>query len=71
MRSRQKLRDRYASQRQETLRDIEFSSMVVAFQKLRNNIAAAHARAARRAESDKLLSWRRILNFRRRVLVRW
>ena len=71
MKSRQKLRDRYAVQQQDTLYDIQRSALLVALGRLRQWAGAAPSRAQLRRDRAKLLEWKRILNFRRRVIWRW
>jgi len=71
MRSRKMLRDKYAVQREQSLRDLEASSIMLSFKKLRHNIAVETVRQKRKAEDANLMDWKRILNFRRRVIIRW
>ena len=71
-RSRKKIRDRYAAQKEERLRAWAISQLIPSFQMLRQNAAVASMRQRRKAEDAKLVvEWRRILNFRRRVILRW
>jgi len=64
MRSRKMLRAKYASQKEEMLRDLETSHLLHSFNKVRQNVARERTKA-------ELMGWRRILNSRRRIILRW